>query len=505
MRAVFKSRADAATVPIIPVEEGAFDAWRTAQPDALKAWVDSTGFAAAAGETSLVAGPDGALARVLVGLESDERVWAYADLPGCLPPGSYRIDARLARADATGAALGWALGSYSFDRYAAKRTRPAPALVWPPGADRDHVIRAAEATTTARDLINTPTNDMGPAELAAAVREIGAAYGARVTVTTGGTLLRRNYPTIHAVGRASVNAPRLIDLRWGRIGAPKITLVGKGVCFDTGGLDLKPPSGMLRMKKDMGGAAQVIGLARMIMAARLDLRLRVLVPAVENSVAGNAFRPLDVITTRKGITVEVGNTDAEGRLVLCDALDEAEREHPELLIDCATLTGAARAALGTDLPALFCNDDTLAQDLLDCGAEVSDPLWQLPLWQPYRRMLDSKVADINNVSEGGMAGAITAALYLQSFVGTQTPWVHIDLMAWNLSARPGRPVGGEAQGMRALYALIERRFAGRPRTVTPPEPVSSAAETAPRRKSGTQPRRGSRTARRTPSARAPRR
>ena len=462
MRAVFKSRADAGTVPIIPIEEAVFDAWRKAQPDTLKAWVDSTGFTAAAGKVSLVAGPGGALASVLVGLEAHDGFWAYADLPGSLPPGSYRIDARMEPAAATGAALGWALGCYSFDRYAAERAKPAPALVWPARAERDHVIRATEATTTVRDLINTPTNDMGPADLAAAARKIGAAHGARVSVTTGDALLKRNYPTIHAVGRASANAPRLIDLRWGRAGAPKVTLVGKGVCFDTGGLDIKPASGMLRMKKDMGGAAQVIGLARMIMAAKLDLQLRVLLPAVENSVSGNAYRPLDVITTRKGITVEVGNTDAEGRLVLCDALEEAERERPELLIDCATLTGAARVALGADLPALFCNDDALAQDLLDCGTEVSDPLWRLPLWQPYRRMLDSKVADINNVSDSGMAGAITAALYLQAFVGAQTPWIHVDLMAWNASARPGRPVGGEAQGMRALYALIERRFAGPP-------------------------------------------
>ena len=462
MRAVFKSRADAGTVPIVPIETAVFDAWRAARPDTLKAWVDSTGFTAAAGEASLVAGPGGALASVLVGLESHDGIWAYADLPGRLPPGNYRIDARMERAAATGAALGWALGCYRFDRYASRRAGPVPALVWPRGADRDHVIRAAEATTTVRDLINTPAGDMGPADLSATVREIGAAHGARVAVTAGEGLLKRNFPAIHAVGRASANAPRLIDLRWGRTGAPKVTLVGKGVCFDTGGLDLKPASDMLRMKKDMGGAAQVIGLARMIMAAGLDLRLRVLIPAVENSVAGNAFRPLDVIATRKGVSVEVGNTDAEGRLVLCDALDEAEREKPDLLIDCATLTGAARVALGTDLPALFCNDDALARDLLDRGAEVSDPLWRLPLWQPYRRMLDSKVADINNVSEGGMAGSITAALYLQTFVGARTPWIHIDLMAWNVGARPGRPVGGEAQGMRALYALIERRFAGRP-------------------------------------------
>ena len=462
MRAIFKTKADARTVPIIPIEKAVFKAWREAQPLALKTWVDSTGFTAKAGKLSLVAGPDGALSSVLVGLEAHDGFWAYADLPGRLPPGSYRIDARMEVDAATGAALGWALGCYAFDRYAAEPAKEAPALVWPAGADRDHVLNSAAATSTVRDLINTPTNDMGPGDLAAATRKIAGAHGAKVSVTTGDALLKANYPMIHAVGRASVNAPRLIDLRWGRAGAPKVTLVGKGVCFDTGGLDLKAAAGMLRMKKDMGGAAHVIGLAQMIMAAKLDVRLRVLVPAVENSVAGNAFRPLDVIKTRKGITVEIGNTDAEGRLVLCDALDEAERENPELLIDCATLTGAARVALGTDLPALFCNNDALAQDLLACGTEVSDPMWRLPLWQPYRQMLDSKVADLNNVSEGGMAGAITAALYLQAFVGADTPWIHIDVMAWNVGARPGRPAGGEAQGMRALYALIARRYGKKP-------------------------------------------
>ena len=462
MRAVFKTRADAKTVPIIPIEEAVFHAWCAAQPEPLKAWVGSTGFTAAAGKVSLVAGADGTLASVLVGLEAHDGFWSYADLPSRLTKGTYRIDARMEPDAATGAALGWALGCYSFDRYAAKRAKAAPALVWPERADRDHVQRATDATTTVRDLINTPTNDMGPAELAAAVRKIGTAHGAKVSVITGNALLKQNYPTIHAVGRASANAPRLIDLRWGRAGAPKVSLVGKGVCFDTGGLDIKPAAGMLRMKKDLGGAAHMIGLAQMIMAAKLDVRLRVLIPAVENSVAGNAYRPLDVITTRKGITVEVGNTDAEGRLVMCDALDEAESERPDLLIDCATLTGAARVALGTDLPALFSNDDAVSLDLLSCGTEVSDPLWRLPLWQPYRRMLDSKVADINNVSEGGMAGAITAALYLQAFVGSETPWIHIDLMAWNSAARPGRPGGGEAQGMRALFALIQRRYRGKP-------------------------------------------
>ena len=462
MPRIFRARPDAGTVPIVPVETAAFEAWRDAQPPAMRRWAESSGFVAKAGQISLVGEPDGGLGRVLLGVEAQDAFWAYAGLPEALPPGSYRIEARFDARGATGAALGWALGSYAFDRYKT-RARPAAGriLVWPAGCDRDHVRRAAAATALVRDLINTPAADMGPAQLAAAARRVARTHAARLTVIAGDALLRRNYPAIHAVGRASAEAPRLIDLRWGRAAAPRVTLAGKGVCFDSGGLDVKPAAGMLRMKKDMGGAAMALGLADMIMAAGLDLRLRVLIPAVENSIAGNALRPLDVIRTRAGTTVEVGNTDAEGRLVLCDALAEAVQDRPDLLIDCATLTGAARVALGADLPALFCNDDALAAELLVHGEAQSDPMWRLPLWRPYRSLLDSKVADLNNVSEGGFAGAITAALYLQEFVPDPVPWVHLDVMAWNRTARPGRPVGGEAMGMRALYALIESRFGGR--------------------------------------------
>jgi leucyl aminopeptidase len=299
---------------------------------------------------------------------------------------------------------------------------------------------------------------MGPAELAAAVQRVGKAHKATVKVIVGDALLKQNYPMVHAVGRASTRAPRLIDLTWGRARDPKVTLVGKGVCFDTGGLDLKPASGMLTMKKDMGGAATVLAVAAMVMAAKLRVRLRLLIPAVENSVSGNAFRPLDVVPTRKGISVEIGNTDAEGRLILCDALHEGASEKPAMMVDCATLTGAARVALGTDLPALFCNDDALASQLLAQGEAVTDPVWRLPLFAGYRRLLDSKVADINNVSSGGFGGAITAALYLKEFVPDDVPWAHIDMMAWNNSSRPGRPEGGEAQAARAIFAAIEKKF-----------------------------------------------
>jgi leucyl aminopeptidase len=313
----------------------------------------------------------------------------------------------------------------------------------------------------ARDLITTPSADMGPAELAAAAQDLAKAHKARVKVIVGDDLLKQNYPMIHAVGRASARAPRLIDLVWGSERDPKVTLVGKGVCFDTGGLDLKPSTGMLMMKKDMGGAATVLAVAAMVMAASLPVRLRVLIPAVENSVSGNAFRPMDVVPTRKGITVEIGNTDAEGRLILCDALFEGGSEKPAMMIDCATLTGAARVALGPDLPALFCNDDDLADALIAAGEQITDPMWRMPLFSNYRRLLDSKVADINNVSSGAFGGAITAALYLKEFVPDGVPWAHFDMMAWNNTSRPGRPEGGEAQAARAIFNAIEQRFRAR--------------------------------------------
>jgi leucyl aminopeptidase len=312
-----------------------------------------------------------------------------------------------------------------------------------------------------RDLINTPAEEMGPAELALAAEQLAAEHGARCTVLVGDELLKNNYPMIHAVGRGSARAPRLIDIVWGDPKAPKLTLVGKGVCFDSGGLDLKTAQGMRMMKKDMGGSATVLGLASAIMDAGLPVRLRVLVPAVENFVSATSYRPLDVIRTRKGLTVEIGNTDAEGRLILCDALAEADSEHPALIIDMATLTGAARVALGPELPALFVNDDATATALLDAGSAENDPFWRMPLWKPYRKLIDSKVADLNNVSESGFAGAVIAALYLAEFVSPSTPWAHIDTYAWNATSRPGRPEGAEALGLRALYAAIQRRFGGR--------------------------------------------
>ena len=444
-------------VPVTLVAKARFAAWLGAQDAAVGRWCKTAGFEAKPGQVLLHPGRDGALARVLVGVDPADGPWAVGDLPGRLPPGRYRIESALGRAEADQAALGWALGHYAFRRYK-KTEREMAALLWPAKADRTRVEALARGIYLARDLINTPANDMGPADLAAAARALARRHKASVSVIAGEALLRRNYPLVHAVGRASTRPPCLIDLRWGRVGAPKLTLVGKGVCFDTGGLDLKPSSAMLLMKKDMGGAALVLGLAGAIMSCRLPVRLRVLVPAVENAVSGSAFRPLDIIRSRAGTTVEIGNTDAEGRLILADALAEAASENPDLILDAATLTGAARVALGPDLPALFSNDDGVANAILAAGAAVHDPLWRLPLWRGYRRMLDSKVADTNNVSEGSFAGAITAALFLERFVGKDRPWVHIDTMAWNPAARPGRPAGGEAQTLRALFRFLEDRY-----------------------------------------------
>jgi leucyl aminopeptidase len=448
-------------IPIAALTKEEFPAWLGRAPDRERSWLTSIGFSAEAGKHVLVPGESGRLARVLVGLgdgaDAEGRMWALAGLPAVLPEASYRLDAVPRGADPTNLALGWALATYVFARYSAK-TRPAAALVWPEAADRGRVERLAAAVFLARDLANTPAGDLGPEELAGEAVRFAKTAGARYRVIVGDDLLAENYPTIHAVGRASARPPRLVDIVWGDPAAPKVTLVGKGVCFDSGGLDLKSASGMRLMKKDMAGAAIVLGLAQAIMDAQLPVRLRVLLPCVENAVSGNAMRPLDIVRTRKGLTVEIGNTDAEGRLILCDALAEASTENPELLVDMATLTGAARVALGPELAALFCNDEALAHGLLAAAAAEEDPMWRMPLWRPYRKMIDSKIADINNVSESPHAGAVTAALYLQEFVEPGLPWAHLDVMAWNPQSRPGRPEGAEATALRALYAHIVGRF-----------------------------------------------
>lgn len=422
----------------------------------MTAWAAANGFSGEAGRTLAVPGDNGSLAGALFGVGDGEGALAVGMLARALPEGDWHFAA--APAEPELAAIALVLGGYVFTRYG-KKSGKTLRFALPLGVDAGRVRRIADGVFLARDLVNTPTSDMGPDELEKAVRTLAATHKAEVSVINGDDLLKQNFPMIHAVGRASVGAPRLIDMVWGPEGAPKVTLVGKGVCFDTGGLDIKPSSGMLLMKKDMGGAANVLGLASMIMAAGLKIRLRVLIPAVENSIAGNAFRPGDVLTSRKGLTVEIGNTDAEGRLVLADALALADDEEPELLIDMATLTGAARVALGPDLPPFYTGDEALASELAAASVAVEDPLWRMPLWRPYDGRLASKIADINNVTTDGFAGSVTAALFLKRFVERTTGWAHFDIFAWNPSDRPYGPAGGEAQGIRALERVISRRYA----------------------------------------------
>jgi leucyl aminopeptidase len=372
-----------------------------------------------------------------------------------LPPHSYYIARPLSADASTHFVLGWLMGAYRLSRY---RSGPAaiarPVLVAPPNADLVYAEAAASATSFARDLINTPANDMGPAELADAATELASRFGARSRVLVGEELRTHDFPLIYAVGAGSPRAPRLVDMRWGEPRGVRVTLVGKGVCFDTGGLDLKPSAGMLLMKKDMGGAACTLALAQLLMRLEVPVQLRVLIPAVENSIDGNAYRPSDVLRSRKGLSVEIGNTDAEGRLVLADALAEADAERPDLLIDMATLTGAARVALGPELPAAFCTDENLLATLRAKGEEEADPVWPLPLWPGYEDELASKIADLGNVSAAPFAGSIIGALFLKRFVTASPAWLHLDMYAWNSKDRPGRPVGAEAQCVRSLYRLI---------------------------------------------------
>jgi leucyl aminopeptidase len=460
MHPVFLPRAHAAsTVPVTFVNASSWREARERLDPRARTFAEASGFEPKAGRHLLLPAPDGALAEVLFALEPPEEPNKDLFRPGALstivPGGAYRFanaphDSRLA-------ALAVALGTYRFTRYRKGEPRDVT-LELPGNVDGDDLTRIADGVGLARDLINTPSNDMGPAELEDAARTLASRHGAHIRSIVGDDLLAQGFPLVHAVGRAAARAPRLIDLTWGQLGDPKVTLVGKGVCFDTGGLDIKPESGMLNMKKDMGGAATMLALAHMLMDRGIKLRLRVLIPAVENSISGSAFRPRDVYRSRKGITVEIGNTDAEGRLILADALALADEEAPELIADMATLTGAARVALGTDIPPFYTDDDKLAATLAIHAASENDPLWRMPLWRPYDALLESKVADVNNVASGGFGGSITAALFLRRFVEAAKAWLHFDIFAWNQTSKPGRPEGAECQAARALYALLVERY-----------------------------------------------
>ena len=461
MDSIFIARGSAEAIPIWFVTSANYPDVRQAIGAEASAFADAAGFEPKAGRYLLLPGTSGAqsgnaLGGILFGIESEDQTkdpFLPGRLPQHLPNGIYRFanephDARLA-------ALAFALGTYRFTRYRKAEPR-AIKLDLPQSIAREELEHIVEGVTLARDLINTPANDMGPAQLEQAARKLAARHVATITAVIGDELIEQNFPLIHAVGRAAASAPRLIDMSWGDANRPRVTLVGKGVCFDTGGLDIKPESAMLNMKKDMGGAATALALAHMVMARGLKVRLRVLIPAVENAIAGSSFRPRDIYTSRKGITVEIGNTDAEGRLILADALALADEDKPALIFDFATLTGAARVALGPDVPAFFTDDDRLADELMRAATAENDPLWRLPLWRPYESMLESKVADINNVG-GSQGGAITAALFMRRFVAAES-WVHFDLFAWTSSAKAGRPEGGECQAARALYALLAARY-----------------------------------------------
>jgi leucyl aminopeptidase len=462
MHPVFVARAGAKLVPIWFVTGADWSRFSKSLGAAQRAFAGAAGFdPRKAGQHVLLPGTGGKLAAVLFAIEDAKKpakdLFLPGRLAGLLPAGIYRFanmphDARLA-------ALAFALGTYRFGRYR-KGNGKQVKLQIPEGIDGRELSSIAESVTLARDLINTPANDMGPAELEAAARALAKRHGAKVSAIIGGDLLKKNFPLIHAVGRAAAEAPRLIDMSWGNPRHPKVTLVGKGVCFDSGGLDLKPSGSMLMMKKDMAGGATVLALANMVMERKLEVRLRVLIPAVENAVSGDAFRPLDIYRSRKGLNVEIGNTDAEGRLILADALSLADEEKPELLIDMGTLTGAARVALGPDLPPFYTGDERLAADLARHASAENDPLWRMPLWRPYDAMLDSKVADLNNVSSGAFAGSITCALFLNRFVTAAKAWLHLDIYAWTPSAKAGRPEGGECQAARAVYALLKERYGG---------------------------------------------
>ncbi len=440
-----------------PMVKGELESWLQRASDRVRDWVQANGFKAKPGQVCILPDAGGGIEAVLFGMQADGWLTQLAAIVENLPAANFRLESEWTRDQRFLASLGWGLACYRFDRYK-KAADSLPSLVLDEDIDADTRSQLM-AQALVRDLINTPTENMGPAELAGAAQDLARSFGAGFRQIEGDRLLAENFPAVHVVGRAAERAPRLIELTWGDSQAPLLALVGKGVCFDTGGLNLKPAAGMLLMKKDMGGAAHVLALARLVMENRLPVRLLVLVPAVENAVAGNAYRPGDVIPTRKGLSVEIGNTDAEGRVILSDALAYACEQSPDLVIDFATLTGAARVALGPDLPPLFSNRDDVSQGILQAGLEVEDALWPMPLHRPYNKMIESPIADLNNAAKSPFAGCITAALFLEHFVEAEIPWAHIDTFGWSPGSSPARPEGGEALGMRAVYRFLEKRYA----------------------------------------------
>lgn len=457
MTVQLKNAASKDSIAITVVDRNGFSALAANLPTPTRHWLATLGFNGAPDSHALIPGPDGKLGQVFAGVAHAADPFALSALPQALPEGRYHLSDDGLQLQHEQAALSWELGAYQFDLYKARRRAPAELLL-PASGDAQRGLAFATAMCATRDLVNTPAEHMGPEELAKAAQLIAKQHGARFKQIVGDDLLKQNFPAIHAVGRASTRAPRLIELNWGKADAPLLSIVGKGVCFDTGGLDIKGAEGMRQMKKDMGGAANALGLAALVMAFKLPVRLQVLIPAVENAISGNAYRPGDVIKTRKGLHIEIGNTDAEGRVVLSDALAYASEGKPALIIDLATLTGAARVALGAHLPALFSKHFDTARDLMDLGLKLDDPMWHMPLWAPYKENIASSIGDIVNTGRTALGGAITAALFLEYFVPEHQDWLHIDLFAWNDSARPGRPIGGEAQTIRTLLAYLEQRF-----------------------------------------------
>jgi leucyl aminopeptidase len=453
MTVITDKKAHEKAVPILATDSKRFPKLLSALAPAERRLAEAMGFDGAPDTICVIPDSKGNLARVLAGVRDGADPWALAGLPQKLPRGRYALGKGPVTIAPEDAAFAWDLGSYQFTRYRRGKRKPAD-LQLDEGSRVRRALEMAHAVRLVRDLVNTPAEDMGPEDLSDVAREQAERFGGEFDEWVGDELLAQNFPAIHAVGRAAARPPRLLEINWGNPKHPRIAIVGKGVCFDTGGLDIKGAEGMRLMKKDMGGAAHAIALARLVMQRELPVRLQMLVPAVENAIAGNAYRPGDVVRTRKGLTIEVGNTDAEGRVVLCDALAYAVESAPKTIVDFATLTGAARVALGPELPALFANDEKLAERLLTASTELADPMWRLPLWRNYRRLFDSDVADINNSGRGGFAGSIVGALFLDHFVPDNIPWAHFDVYAWNDVSRPGRPAGGEAQGLRAVLAAL---------------------------------------------------